>query len=196
MTPYEEDMGTWWDTVKAYDPTGWTATTETAIAAHLPQAVAVAAGASLGPDAYNSVPDFAKATPSDVLAAYDQAMYWLAFGQKRANYDQKTSASGQLGAAWNVLLFERGNATPDLATAAGLMCRTVGYGCPTKGRAEVLQYASAIVKSSQLGQSDKDKISQTLASARRSVLIQQALPVIVAAGIGAVAGRWLYKRYR
>lgn len=186
----------WWDTAKSYDPTGLVAKAEVAVATSLPPSVAVAAGTSLSPSAYTAVPAAAKATPKTTVEAYDQAMYWLDFAGKRAAYDQKASAVGQLQAAFNVLSSERAKVDPSWTTAAGLACNALGYGCPTKARAEVLQYAANVLQSSQLGQSDKDTILPIIESARRSVLIQQALPVIVAAGIGAVAGRWLYRRYK
>lgn len=168
----------------------WPLTAITSWMADDTMVLAAKTGTSLGPSIYDEIPARMTTAPGDVTEAYEQATYFVALAIRRALREGNSAAADALQADLDQLLVE-GDAVRD---ETGWMCSTLGVGCPRGGSAPVLQDAIEAVETSGLGQDDVVQISTILASNRRSFLVWQAVPVVVAVGLGATVGLWWRRR--
>ncbi len=185
----------WFETATSYLSPTAVAAAQKVVSDYAPAAISLAVGASIGPDGYTSVPEEMKAMPSDIMQAYAQAMFWTSFAAKRAAFDHNAGAQTTILSFYALLAQEAGKASPPWSTAAGLACHTTGYGCPTRGRVQVLQDSANAIRTSSLAQGDKDKITAVLLSAKRSVQFREALPLLLSVSAGALIGRWAWRKY-
>jgi hypothetical protein len=159
-------------------PSGWFAD-ETMV-------VSAKAGVSVGPSAYDTIPSSLLRAPRNLLAAYDQATYYVALGARRAMREGETQAANALLSDLDQLVAEGTTIEGDV----GWVCSTLGVGCPRGGSARVLADAIDAVDSSGLNAGDTVEIRSRLVGNRRELQLRQALPVVAAIGAGVAFGMW------
>ena len=156
--------------------------------------VDMATGASVPPTVYALISADKKATPGTTQDAYAMALFWLELALKRAAYDKNMAATQFLSPLREGLSAEYARIAAPWTTAEGITCNLTGFGCSTKGRAQVLDAVAANIKGSPLNHADKAQIVPVLESAARAVRIRQALPFIGLVALGAAAGTIWYKQ--
>lgn len=148
------------------------------------------ANLSVGSSAYDELPQNMTEAPGTILKAYEQATYFVALGARRAMRENNAAASDYLLTELDRLLDEE-EAVQD---ETNWLCSLVGVGCPKGGSGKVLQEAIEVVEDSGLNPDDMVQITSILSSNRRSFLIKQAIPAVVAVGAGVALGVWWRRR--
>lgn len=152
--------------------------------------LAARSGVSASPAIYAEIDSRMERAPSNLMVAYEQAVYFVALAARRALRERLPTEG--LMAALNRLDDEAG------AAKAGMtwLCTIAGVGCPAGGAGEVLQHAIEVVEDSGLGTDDVVQITTILRSNRWGFQIRRAAPVIVSGLLGVSIGVWWWRSRR
>jgi hypothetical protein len=149
------------------------------------------AGVSVGPSVYDSLDSRMTSAPKNLMVAYEQALYFLAIGVRRALRDNNP-ASTSLSRALDRLKVD-GDAVHAQVT---WLCSTTGVMCPSGGAGAVLQEAIDAIERSGLSLDDMIQITTHLKSNKRWFQLRQALPFVVGTLVLGGAATWWWRRPR
>lgn len=152
-------------------------------------AAAARAGLGIGSDVYSMLDPRMVRAPVSTNEAYEQAIYFVAIGVRRAISLGSPSRSS-LEVGLNTLISQASDAADD----SGFICNTTGYLCSNRGAAHILGEAIDIINSSGLAIDDRQQLVSILGGNKWAVQVKQAVPTLIAVGVGAVIGTWLYQR--
>lgn len=113
-------------------------------------------GAPVGLAVYDSLDAGLIAPPLSLLAAYDQSIYLISIGVRRADWDGNSTAKNTLTGYLTALEAKR--ATVSQST----LCRMTGYGCPVSGITALLNEVAGIITTSNLATVDKEKLTNII----------------------------------
>lgn len=127
-------------------------------------------GVPVSLDVYQSLPADMTTAPLTSARAYDQAVFFLSLGARRADAENNENARLYLLAGANTLEEQR-EINP-------------------RGVLAVLAEAIQLIKDSSLLATDKTQILTILQSSRRTALVIRWLPLVGAVGVGTVFYRY------
>jgi hypothetical protein len=149
------------------------------------------AGVSVGPSVYDSLDSRMTSAPKNLMVAYEQALYFLAIGVRRALRDNNPTSTSLSQALSRI--GTDANAVHDQVT---WLCTTTGMMCPSGGSGAVLQEAIDEIERSGLSPDDVIQITTHLKSNKRWFQIRQALPFVVGTLVLGGAAAWWWRRPR
>lgn len=153
-------------------------------------AAAAQAGVSVGPEVYNTLAPRMTKAPSDLMVAYEQAVYFIALAARRALRNRETQASSTLLNALAQVQAEGDQVHQDISWA----CSTLGVFCPSRGGGEVLSDAIDVIESSGLNSDDMITITSILRANKRAYQFLQVLPYLAVAGVSTLTLLWWRSR--
>ena len=151
---------------------------------------AAMSGAGIGPEAYDEIPDRMAKAPKDMMEAYEQATYFVALAARRAADMEDESTKIFLQAQLQQLSKE-GTAAQE---GTNFICSKTGYWCPVRGSGRVLADTIQIIEDSSLPDEERVMMTTILRKSRRAVMIRQAIPWVIALGLGAGTYYWYSQR--
>lgn len=143
-------------------------------------------GWSAGPEVYDEAPPRMQRAPGDAVEAHEQAVFWLAVGARRADFNQEKGPQSRLITA------KRQMEARKAALTSTWLCTATGYGCSGEGARDVLLDAADAVQRSGLNTTDRDKIVGILRANRLAWDVRRLLPWGAAASLVAL-GLFAYR---
>lgn len=152
--------------------------------------LAAKSGVSIGDGAYAQIPSQMLSRPSSLLVAYEQAVYYIALGIRRALRESNTMAAAHL----STVLQEFEDEEAQVAAEVTWLCTMTGLSCPKGGSAQVLSAAIQAIEDAGLSEDDRVQLTAPLRSNLWGVRVRSAAPAVIAVGLGAAVGAWFFHR--
>lgn len=146
-------------------------------------------GWSAGPDVYDSIPVRMRTMPTSLDEAYEQGIYYLGLGARRADYEGLKNAQVYLLEAKAALEQQRAHGTESWA------CTLAGWGCQTGSAPAVYDFVIERIRLAALPPEDTTKLLAFAQGAKRSLWWRRATPWIIG-GVLLGGGYWFSRRNR
>jgi len=149
--------------------------------------LAARSGISTSPAIYSELDPRMTSAPSNLMVAYEQAVYFIALAARRAMREKLPTTSLFSSLAQ---VEAEANAVSEGAT---WLCTIAGVGCPAGGAGLVLEHAATAIEGSGLGVDDVVQLTSILRRNKWSFQLRRALPVLASGLLGIGVGVWWWR---